>query len=93
MLIPQFSLRWMLAVMAVLAVFFLVVARAAQGNAWAVGVSVSVAMLAVVAAVHATMFFVIWLVSLWTARRRRPAVVPVPATAATPFQPGANGDR
>ena len=95
MLIPQFSLRWMLAVMAVLAVFFLIVSRAAQGSAWAVGVSAAVLMLGFVALVHGAMFFLIWLVSLFAARRIRPAVVmrrepagPVaaPAQPATPFQ-------
>ena len=85
MLIPQFSLRWMLAVITVLAVVFLIVSRAAQGSAWAVGVSAAVMMLAVVAVVHLALFFLTWLVSLVIRRRLRAARGAAVSAAATPF--------
>jgi hypothetical protein len=94
MLIPQFSLRWMLAVITLLAVVFLVVSRAVQGSAWAVGVSAAVLMLAVVMLVHGGLFFLIWLVSLMNARRQRSAAamaVARAAVAATPFKTEAAG--
>jgi hypothetical protein len=82
MLIPQFSLRWMLAAITLLAVVFLVASRAVQGSAWAVGVTAAVLMLAVVMLVHGGLFFLIWLVSLNSARRQRAAM----AVPATPFR-------
>ncbi len=89
MLIPQFSLRWMLAVVTLLAVVFLVASRAVQGSAWAVGVTAAVLMLAAVMLVHGGLFFLIWLVSRMKARRQRPAAafaLPQGAIAATPFR-------
>lgn len=73
MLIPQFSLRWVLGVTAVCAVFFLIAAQAKEGSAWATAVTIAVASLGMVLAVHAGMFFVVWLFSLlaprWVRRR------------------------
>jgi type VI protein secretion system component VasK len=88
MLIPQFSLRWMLAVVTVLAVVFLIVSRAAQGSAWAVGVSAAVMMVAFVAVVHLGLFFLVWLVSLFSVRRqaRSTSMRMAAPRAASPFQ-------
>jgi hypothetical protein len=78
----------MLAVITVLAVVFLIVSRAAQGSAWAVGVSAAVMMLAVVAIVHLGLFFLIWLVSLVSLRSRGKAIPAeaIPKGAESPFQ-------
>jgi hypothetical protein len=89
MLIPQFTLRWMLALMAGLAVVFLIVSRAAQGSAWAVGLSAAVAMLAFIVPVHLGLFFLVWLVSLRSSRRQTRRLVAAPVVApeaVSPFQ-------
>jgi hypothetical protein len=64
MLIPQFSLRWMLSVTAAIAVVFLVMGWAIRGSAWAVGVSAAVVTLVLVGLVYAAMFGIVWLISL-----------------------------
>ena len=87
MLIPRFSLGWIFSATTVLAVFFLVVALAVDGKPWAVGVSVALSSLVVIAVIHAFMFFLIWPL---TEHRRRVARVRQPdspfATDAPPPQ-------
>jgi hypothetical protein len=91
MLIPQFSLRWMLAVTTVLAVVFLIVAQAVQGAAWAVGVSFAVFALVAAMLVYAALFFLVWVFSVLFATRPRspqyPLVDPLDAgnSPASPF--------
>lgn len=84
MLIPQFSLRWVLAAMTVLAVVSLFLGQAARGQPWAVGVSAAVVMLAAVGVVHGLLFFVVWAFSVIFSRRRKPRAPFAPASAA-PF--------
>jgi uncharacterized membrane protein len=71
MLIPQFSLRWLLGLTAVMAVVFLVMSWAWQGVTWAVGVSASIVMLALAGVVSAVLFTLVWLVSLGLAALAR----------------------
>ena len=70
MLIPRFSLAWIFAATAVVAVFFLIVSLAVDGKPWAVGVSVALSSRALTALVHAVMFLLIW---PFTEHRRRVA--------------------
>ena len=69
MFAPKYSIRTLLLLMAVFAVYFLFVGFAFQGYAWAVGISVAVGSLAVVAAVHGLLFLGCWAL----ANRRNPA--------------------
>ena len=87
MLIPRFTLGWLFSATTVLAVFFLVVTLAVEGQPWAVGVSVALSSLVVIALIHALMFALIWPI---TEHRRRVARVRQPdspfATDAPPPQ-------
>ena len=60
MLIPQFSIRWLLALTTVCAVIFSVFGLAYRGNSWAQGVSVAIVSMVIVFAFHAFTFTVIW---------------------------------
>lgn len=73
-LIPQYSIRWLLAVTAGCAVVFSVLGLAARGDRWAMGVSIGVGSLVVLMGVYAMMFGVVWVFSLWADRKRRRAV-------------------
>jgi len=64
MLIPRFSIRWLLAMTTACAVFFAIVASAVRGQIWAVAISVSVASLAVAFLLYAIFFLFAWWVSL-----------------------------
>jgi hypothetical protein len=70
MLIPQFSIRWLLALMTVCAVVFSIVGLAARGHAWAAGVSVGIGALVVLAFVYGSLFAVVWTFSVVTAPLR-----------------------
>jgi hypothetical protein len=71
MLIPQYSLRWMLAVTSVLAVVFLIFAQAVRGSSWAVGVSLALVVLAGTMLVHGLLFFLVWVFALIGQRRQQ----------------------
>lgn len=62
-LIPQFTLRWLLAITAACAVAFSVVALALRGYTWAGGVSIGLLALVVLATVYAGMFSLVWAAS------------------------------
>ena len=64
MLIPQFSLRWLLAVTTACAVAFSVFGLALRGSPWAQGVSIAIVALAVVLLVHAFLFTLLWVFSV-----------------------------
>ncbi len=59
MIIPQFSIRWLLLVTAVVAAVSTFVGVAVRGSPWAWGVSIAVGSLVVVMAVHVLLFAVI----------------------------------
>ncbi|HEX3870290.1 MAG TPA: hypothetical protein VHV77_07640 [Pirellulales bacterium] len=73
MLIPRFSVRFMLLLTAMSAVLFLVMSWAIAGVGWAVGATMAVVMLTVIAAVHAGLFAIVWLFALVTRGGRRKA--------------------
>jgi hypothetical protein len=70
-LIPQFTIRWLLMLTAACAVVFSVFGLAVRGSGWAAGVSIAVVSVAVVLAVHASMFALVWAFSVATAGSRR----------------------
>lgn len=78
MLLPQFTIRRMLALMAVCGVLFLVLSMAVAGHAWAIGISVAIGSVVVVFAVYAALFFGIWLLTLlpWGGGRLPPTRSP-----------------
>ena len=83
MLIPQFSIRWMLAVTAACAGVFTVVGLGVRGHTWAVGVSVAIAALAILMLVYAFLFGLVWAYASLTDRRGRKGRQP----AGSPFAP------
>jgi hypothetical protein len=91
MLIPQFSLRWIMALTAACAVFSLILAAAVHGSPWAIALSVGVASIVVTVAVHGATFFGVWLFSLLLPGRRYAKAVlaesPFAATSRTAIEP------
>jgi hypothetical protein len=81
MLIPQFSLRWVLGVTAACGVLSLVAAMALRGSAWAMALTIAAASLAATLLLHGAMFFVVWLFSLLVASRSQS----MPNAPASPF--------
>ena len=84
MLIPQFTIRWLMIVTAACAVVFSVLGLAYQGYPWAIGVSVAVATGAVMMLVYAAVFGLIWLVGGMVSSPRQRGI----GRGASPFQPG-----
>ena len=72
MLIPRFSLRWLLLLMTAFAVFFLVMRWAGQGSHWAVGTVTAVIALALAMLIYGVFFGLAFLLS-GIQRRLRPA--------------------
>jgi hypothetical protein len=63
MIIPRYSLRWLLALITVCGGLSMILAYAVQGQPWAIGAMVGLAALAVVVALHAAAFSVAWLLT------------------------------
>ncbi len=61
MLIPQFTLRWLLIVTAVCAAVFSVFGLAFQGSPWAISVSVAIATGAAMMLTYAAVFGLVWM--------------------------------
>lgn len=59
-LIPRFSLKWLLGFTAVAALFSLVLAQAANGQPWAIGVVIALESLVLVFFTYAWFFAVAW---------------------------------
>ena len=82
MLIPQFSLRWLLALTTVCAVVFSIVGLAVRGSQWAVAVSVGIGSAVVVIVIYGLVFALVWVFSVvmsaWGRRRI--------GSTASPFQ-------
>jgi len=84
MLIPQYSIRWMLMLTAVCAGVFSIFGLAVRGNMAALGVSLAVVALVLALLANAAMFALVWLFSVVTdPMRRRPSVA-----GQSPFTPG-----
>jgi hypothetical protein len=92
MLIPQYSLRWILGAMTLLAVVFLFVGQAVAGKHWAIGVSLAVLALSAAMLVHAGLFFVVWLFSQIFGPRSPEAKSPATLPARSPFASPAAAD-
>ena len=96
-LIPQFSIRWLFAVTAIVAVAFTVVGSAVRGSGWAVAVSFGMASLAILVLTYALMFGAVWMFSVvcgrFVVRRSRAGHSPFGSDAgssnktASPFAP------
>ena len=71
MLIPQFSIRWLLAVTAVCAGIFSIFGLALRGSSWAAGVSIGIVSAVVLLLVYALTFAVVGLFSLLSFGSRR----------------------
>ena len=63
MVLPQFSLRMALGLMAVLGFVSLVISRGLQGSSWAMGVSIALAALVFAFAAYAAVFGLVFAVS------------------------------
>jgi hypothetical protein len=63
MLLPRFSIRSILSVMAICAVYFLTVGLAIRGSIWAAGVAIALTSLALTALVHAALFGVCYYIA------------------------------
>lgn len=63
MIIPRFSLRWLLALITVCGGLSLILSYAFQGHAWAIGLIVGLGSLLVVVALHAVAFSIAWLLT------------------------------
>jgi hypothetical protein len=87
MLIPRFSLRLLLGVTTVCALFFLVVNFAFRGEYWAIAVAVAVAGLVTTMLVHVVVFASAWsLAAGWAILFRRPVAKSPFATSGPPQQ-------
>ena len=73
MLIPQFSLRWLLGLTTVCAVVFSIVGLAVRGSEWAAAVSIGIGSLVVLILVYGLVFVAVWIFSVvvTSVRRRR----------------------
>jgi hypothetical protein len=63
MLIPRFSLRWLLGLTTFCAAASLILAAAVRGEFWAIGAAAALASVAVVALLHIATFTGAWLLS------------------------------
>lgn len=63
MLIPRFSIRWLLLLTTVCAAFFFFLTFAVRGEAWAMGVTIGVGSLSIVFMVHALFFMAVWVMT------------------------------
>ena len=71
MLIPQYSIRWLLVITAVCAGLFSIVGLAVRGQSWAIGVSVALGALVLTMLVYAAVFGLVWLASVLLAAMGR----------------------
>jgi hypothetical protein len=63
MLIPQFSLRWLLALTALCAGLSLILSFAFRGQTWAIGMATALGSIAGMAVLYVTAFLSAWLVT------------------------------
>ncbi len=86
MLIPRFSVRWMLLLTACCAVFAFVVSLAVAGHVWAIALSVTLASTALIFTLYALFFLVAWAGATWWGKvvGRRPAASPFASHTAPP---------
>lgn len=63
-LIPNFTIRWILGMTVVMAVVFFILAKALAGSVWAIGASAAIVALGLAAVVYAVFFMLVWLVGV-----------------------------
>jgi hypothetical protein len=85
MLIPQFSIRWLLAVMTLAAIAFSIVGLAVRGSLWAVAVSTAIGSFVLLMLIYSLLFSVVWVFSV--------AAVPLGGAqrGRSPFRPQSGG--
>jgi hypothetical protein len=66
MIIPRFTLRWLLALITVCGGLSMVLAYAVRQQTWAIGVVVGLSALVLVVALHAAAFSCAWLLTQFT---------------------------
>ncbi len=71
-LIPQFSIRWLLGLTTVCAVIFSIIGAAVRGHYWTAGVSVAIVSLVVVFVVHALFFALVSVFTVGSSSPMRP---------------------
>jgi hypothetical protein len=87
MIIPRFTVRWLLALMAFCAVFAFIVSLAVSGNVWAIALSVALASIVLTFVLHAAGFCCAWGMStLWRMMTRRTVAASPFATHTSPPQ-------
>ena len=64
MLLPRFSIRWLLVLTTAFGVFFTILSIAVRGQAWAIAISVAIASLGVFMLIYAGVFVASWWISL-----------------------------
>lgn len=94
MILPQFSLRMVLGLMAVLAFVSLVVSRGLQGSSWAMGVTIALTALVFSFIAYAAVFGIVYVIS--RAFHQRPIAArlsPARATASEQILPAQPRDN
>jgi hypothetical protein len=81
MLIPRYSLRWLLGLTTLCAVVSLVLASAVRGEVWAVGVIAVLASAVLLAGLHVGTFLAAWMLSLF----ERATFSKLPQEGGSPF--------
>jgi hypothetical protein len=66
MIIPRFTLRWLLALLTVCGLLSFVLAYAVRGESWAIGAVVGLCALGLMVALHAAAFSCAWLLTQFT---------------------------
>jgi hypothetical protein len=82
MVLPQFSLRMALGMMAVLGFVSLLISRGLQGSTWAMGITIALAALAFAFVAYAAVFGLVFVASKLMSRRSPPSRV-ISASAAS----------
>jgi hypothetical protein len=85
MLLPRFSLRWLLAATTVCGVLAYVLAQAVRGQAWGIAMSVAAGALVLTAAFYAVVFVIAWgAAAVGTGMRKKRATSPFAMHVAPP---------
>jgi len=84
MLIPRFTLRWMLAITAVVAAFAWIASLAVRGSIWAVAVCVAAGSVPAMFLLYAIVFAAAFMMARALERRRVPPHGDTPFATATP---------
>jgi hypothetical protein len=73
MLLPRFTIRWILGFTLVCALALLIVRASINGSAWATGVSVAMGFVIITLLIHGLFFWLMWMASLiFTPRQHTP---------------------